>query len=219
MRQAVGDYSGHKSARTVDCFLVSACLRWVVGIPEILVGIPCPSDRPVRLKTMATGCKVLRRLPAISTSLPFGPRAKPTPWKDTQPLIQVSVAYHTHAIDRDGVQCHPLMKADPREAALQRNDLRVTVAEKELINVTGLDPGRCGAGGGRAAAPRRTRVVARGQPRRAAPTRTSRPSRLTASWAKALDVWSAEWSSAALGCEQNLRVQRIQAPITCTICH
>ena len=46
-----GTISNHKLARTIDFFLFTSRLRRVTRTPEVLVGIPCPPHRPVRLVT------------------------------------------------------------------------------------------------------------------------------------------------------------------------
>ena len=71
-RQTYRDDLRTRVACTTACFLVSARSRRVVGIPEVLVGIPCPLHPPVRLEAMVGSkeqrVQVLRRLPAMPTA-------------------------------------------------------------------------------------------------------------------------------------------------------
>ena len=90
-RQGGGNLSGRQRARTIDFFpCVSQVPKQKVGTPEILV-------------------QVLRRLPPIPTTLPFGPS-----WVVGPPLNHLELTF-----SRDGVLRHPSQKAEAREAALQ----------------------------------------------------------------------------------------------------
>ena len=76
--------SGHKSDRTLDCFLVSPASCGSLASQKCSLGVPCPPRRPVRSETNVRPREqpvhVFRKLARMPSSLPFGPRAQLSCW-------------------------------------------------------------------------------------------------------------------------------------------
>ena len=84
---------------------------------------------------------VMRRLPKVPTTLPFGPRAPPTPWAVTIQAIDHQLQDTVVTFLRDAIVCHPSLQAEPRREAFQgpsyTYDKWVGTAEQELLTIKG----------------------------------------------------------------------------------
>ena len=101
-----GTISSHKSAHTIGYSLVTSDTGGLWGASEVLVGILCPPHRTVRFVTMARPreqmVQVIRQLPKVPISSPFGPRAPPTAWEKHHAGHGSSASRHRHHHPRWG---------------------------------------------------------------------------------------------------------------------